>query len=136
MYQRISRELILMDVCMQPYVTAHARVSYDEYIICERGLEEEIAKLFGPREGESRVTRPRNIKTPSANAAPATRLVLSRAGKTLSCDMSYTHWHIAESNIYRSGLGRDFGPGKIQVYWPQNKNVIIFNSERRSSMMF
>jgi len=72
----------------------NAWVSFDEYIICERGLKEEIAKVFGSREGESRVTRPQNIKTPSASAAPATRLVLSRARKTLSCDMSYKHMHI------------------------------------------
>lgn len=72
----------------------HVWILFDEYIICERGLEEEIAKVFEPREGESRVTRPQNIKTPSASAAPATRLVLSRDGKTLSCDMSYTHTHV------------------------------------------
>lgn len=74
-------------------VAANARVSFDEYIICEFGLKEEIAKVFGPREGESRVTQPQNIKTPSARAAPATQLLLSRAGKTLSCDMSHAHTH-------------------------------------------
>lgn len=46
--------------------------------------EEEATKVFGPGKGESRVTRPQNIKTPSTGGAPATRGVLSRA--KLSCD--------------------------------------------------
>jgi len=84
-----------------PVVAANARVSFDEYIICEYGLKEEIAKVFGPSEGESRVTRPQNIKTPSASAAPATQFVLFRAGKTLSCDMSYSHAHThTHTHIY------------------------------------
>lgn len=79
----------------------HAWILFDEYIICKHGLEEEIAKVFGPREGESRVTRPQNIKTPSARAAPATRLVLSRAGKTLVRHFYvYVHTH-THTHVYK-----------------------------------
>lgn len=80
-YERFrTNAFVLIDIRIALQLVYLDEYKYSTYVM----VEEEATKVFGPGKGESRVTRPQNIKTPSTGGAPATRAVLSRA--KLSCD--------------------------------------------------